>query len=82
MYNPIWVKLKKEHTVSLKVAPHHVATVKKAVTKEKYIDLGYKFQGHENPCEAMKLQSSYDINSWVLTFWLVSETRYKVSILG
>lgn len=53
LYEPVWERIKKyakeSKAVTLEVEPGLVARVKKAVIKEKHIDLGFKIlNDHDN----------------------------------
>jgi hypothetical protein len=43
-YEPVWIKLKKEKTVSITANYSLHKRIIKAVIKEKWMDLGYKLQ--------------------------------------
>lgn len=80
-YNPIWVKLKQEQTVLLKVAPHNFPTVKKAVIKEKDLDTLFKMQSYDSSRGILELRSSYNSLTWELTLTLVSSPKFQLRSL-
>lgn len=73
-YTPAWLLLREKKAVSLKVAPHLVRTVRKAVRKEKNIDVEFKFLQSESGARKLVVVSSYDSKSWKLSFSLVETT--------
>ena len=70
-YNPIWKLLKQTHIVKVKCALHNKETVKKAITKEKDLDIAYKLLTQEPPLQPVELRFKYDIKTWILTVRLV-----------
>lgn len=67
-YFPAWQRVRDTGSVRLKVAPHLVARVRKAVIKEKYNDLSFKVQ-HEYSRHRMIIR--YNAETWILSFTLV-----------
>lgn len=70
-YAPAWLLLKKNGSVVLKVAPHQVARVKKAVTKEKDQDTAYKLELDLLHKRKQLLRTHYDRETWLLSLRLV-----------
>src|SRR5882757_3252138 len=58
-YEPAWLVLKASKEVNLKVAPHMVARVRKAIIKEKDKDRVFKFSQREAGKPRLLLRSSY-----------------------
>jgi hypothetical protein len=77
-YYPIWERIKTTGSARLKCAPGFVARVKKAVIKEKDMDVGYKLMNEEDPC---RLEVSYNRSSQVLTFKLVQTYGFEERIV-
>jgi len=64
-YSPIWLALKKAHKVAISVPrPYHKRVIK-AVVKEKYGDLEYKFELGER---GKKAKISYTVRGAIITF--------------
>ena len=80
-YFPVWKVLKERREVVLRVAPHLVARVKKAVIKEKDMDLAFKFSQAEIGKRKLFLRSSYSSSSWELKLWLVESLTPTVEEL-
>lgn len=72
-YEPIWQKLKQPpYKVALEVHPALVQRVKKAVSKEKYGDFGFKeLNGHADE-DHFYLMFDYTITSQTLVITLVN----------
>jgi hypothetical protein len=66
-YEPIWMLLKVKGTATLRVAPVFAKTVKKAVMKEKNMDLAFKLT-HDDDSYFLKI--SYDEKKSIMTFEL------------
>ncbi len=77
-YYQVWELLKKKEAVTLRVAPHLVARVKKAVIKEKDIDTEYKIERDLARKKQMRITSSYDMKTWHLSFTLVECSRILI----
>lgn len=73
-YTTAWLLLREKRAVSLKVAPHLVRTVRKAVRKEKNMDVEFKFLQSESGARQLVVVSSYDSKNWKLSFSLVETT--------
>lgn len=74
-YQVIWERIKKDKRVVLRVKPGFVKRVKKAVSKEKNMDEGFKFR---NSHDHFYLVSAYDKEKQELSFLL----KQSVGILG
>ena len=70
-YEPAWLALRVTKEVKLKVAPHMVARVKKAIIKEKDMDRVFKFSQREAGKPRLFFRSSYDSKTWVLSLRLI-----------
>lgn len=77
-YYPAWQAVRERNSVKLKVAPHRVARVRKAVIKEKDMDLGYKMQRDIAGQKPVSLRSSYDVKTWILSLWLQEYNKVTV----
>lgn len=76
-YEPAWLLLKQRRVVTLRVAPHLVARVKKAVIKEKDMDITYKVESEAVGRKRQRLVIKYDAKDWNLVFRMVDcETIY------
>lgn len=80
LYYPAWQQLRTNKVVVLKVAPHNVARVRKAVRKEKDMDLGFKLECQE-VSNCLQVESKYDSTSWQLKITLVPQRKYSVENL-
>lgn len=69
-YLPAWNAVKAKGEAQLKVPPHAVARVRKAVIKEKDKDIAYKLSLQEAGQKRKLLRTSYNSASWVLTLIL------------
>lgn len=56
-YHPIWVRLKAREKVTLRVKPHLYQRVKKAIIKEKDMDILFKY---DNGVDKRRLHFRYD----------------------
>lgn len=74
LYAAAWLILKEKKAVSLRVAPHLVRTVRKAVRKEKNLDVAFKFLQSEKGARKLVVVSSYNSKNWKLSFSLVETT--------
>lgn len=68
-YQPVWERIKAREVVTLEVLPALVARVKKAVIKEKDMDLGFKVL---NDHAKFRLIVDYSMEKKHLTFRLSS----------
>lgn len=66
IYYPAWLELRKRREVTLRVAPHLVARVRKAVIKEKDMDTSYKFQNEGMGKRKLYMRTSYNSKTWEL----------------
>jgi hypothetical protein len=80
-YAPAWLELKKHNTVKLKVAPHLLSRVKKAIIKEKDMDTTYKVQQEVQGKPKMLLRSNYNSETWVLELRLVVCKTIEIHVL-
>jgi len=73
-YQPIWLKLKHDGTVSVTINRHLHSRLIKAVTKEKWMDILYKFEIHP-------YSSTLDISitGAVITFTLITIQLSKIN---
>lgn len=71
VYEPAWLALKERREVILRVAPHLVVRVRKAVIKEKDMDLPFKFLQDEEGSRKLYMRSIYSAETWELKLWLV-----------
>ncbi len=78
LYERPWIILKQKHSVVLKVAPHNLAKVKKAIIKEKDSDVVYKLEHEE---KKMRLGIEYNKKTWQLTLTLAPCKAISVSDL-
>lgn len=80
IYEPIWRQLKvSPFKVRMEVHPSLVPRIKKAVSKEKYNDLGFKeLHGHRD-VDTYYLKFTYDITNQILTVELLN--KYGVDML-
>jgi hypothetical protein len=67
-YEPIWERLKNRDTVLLDVAPIFVKRVKRMVSKEKDMDLGFKLLNED---ERFVLRFSYEAGKQQLRIKLI-----------
>lgn len=65
-YYPIWIIAKTEKVVDIKVAPHLVSRLKKAIGKEKDMDLVYRMMLEITGRKKERLRYVYNIQTWVL----------------
>lgn len=77
-YEPVWIKLKEKKQVKLRVAPHLMRRVKKAVIKEKDIDVAYKVQMEAT---TLVLKFKYILADWQLEIRLIEDTAVRLSDL-
>lgn len=77
-YEPAWNILKAKGTVKLKVAPHLLARVKKAVIKEKDEDKVFLIELDIRGEKAKRLKIKYNKQSWELSFWLVPSKKVSL----
>lgn len=70
-YYPAWLRLRERREVTLRVAPHLVDRVKKAVIKEKDMDISFKFSHEGVGKRKLYMRSKYNSSSWELRLWLV-----------
>lgn len=77
-YQPIWESIKRNKVASL-VAPiaNHPRIIK-AVTKEKYIDEGYKFTLAEKGLKSKLIVTRHNKNKQMITFTLNISTNLSV----
>lgn len=68
-YQPVWETLKIKRHITLKVAPHLVSRVKKAVFKEKDIDIVFKVENDKK----QKLVTEYNSAEWLLKIKLIAD---------
>lgn len=64
-YSPVWTKLKQNKTVSITAPRLLHKRIVKAVTKEKWMDVGYKLE-----IEPRVATLSHSRNNSILTFYL------------
>lgn len=79
-YEPYWIAVRDGKTILIKVPPLEYPRVKKAIIKEKNIDVVYAISigdGLSKP----KLSFSYDIQAWTLTVKLNKATGLQLSDL-
>ena len=77
-YQTVWEKIKLNGHITLEVAPIFVARVKKAVIKEKDMDLGFKLM---NEHDIFRLNSFYDKTKMQLKFVLKQRAGIEERIL-
>lgn len=75
-YQAIWEQLKSKGSAKLVAKPDAHKRIIKAVTKEKYNDIGYKFELAQEDNIAVL---SKEINGNIITFYL--EVRLKSTII-
>lgn len=80
-YEPAWKELKEKGKVTLKVAPHLVVRVKKAVIKEKDSDAVWRLQLDAKGAIRKRITSKYDKKTWYLILFLVDCQTLRVDEL-
>lgn len=77
-YEPLWIQLKTKRKVVLSLAPAWHPRVKKAVCKEKNMDLGYKLECEE---EGTSSELAFHSNSGQLTIILIEIKLLRIENL-
>lgn len=79
-YQPIWEAIKKNNTASIVAPISNHKRIIKAVSKEKYLDEGYKLQLEEKGLKAKLIITFTPDNKELISFTL--ETYIKPSCIG
>lgn len=77
LYEPVWLLLKKDKEVTLIVRPHNLPKVKKAIIKEKDMDINFK-ELNEEVGDKVYLDISYNRSNYNLTLML----KQRIGIFG
>ena len=70
-YYPAWEVLREQRAVTLRVAPHLVSRVKKAIIKEKDMDTAFKFSQEGVGKRKLYMKTLYNSRTWEFKLWLV-----------
>lgn len=74
LYEPVWNELKAKGKAFLKVKPAYAATVRKAVKKEKAMDLAFKVT---HDYDSWRLVICYDAEKCIMHFILKQKLGFE-----